>query len=121
MRPAPTDESPGSLSDAPNDSESDAEADARTDAEADVHVPEGDSPARCPYCERPFRTEQLRALHLGIDHAEACTDDEREAYERARETETDELFVYHLKTVAALVGLYAFFLLGYMAIAAMQA
>lgn len=125
MRTVPTDEPTDSPTDAPNDSETDsmadAEVDSGTDTAADVHVPEDDSPIRCPYCERPFRTAQLRALHFGTDHAEVCTADQREAYERAREAEADELFVYHLKTVAALVGLYAFFLLGYMALAAMQA
>lgn len=84
-------------------------------------VPEGETPARCPHCGRPFRTDQLRTLHLGVDHPESVTDDQREAYEAAREAEADDLFVYHLKTVAALVALYAFLLLGYMAVAAMQA
>ena len=89
--------------------------------DAELLVPDGEIPARCPYCDRPFRTEQFLALHLGDDHSESWTDAERAAYEAAREDEADALFVYHLKTVAALVGLYAFFFMSYLAVSIVQA
>ena len=67
-------------------------------------VPDGEEPAgRCPYCDRPFAAEDILALHVGERHADQATDDERVAYEAARRDESDELFVYHLKVVAALV------------------
>nr|WP_210423534.1 hypothetical protein [Halorussus marinus] len=90
-------------------------------SERDLRVPDAETPARCPHCGRPFRSERLRALHLGESHPERCSADERAAYETAREAEADDLFVYHLKVVGALVGLYAFFVFSYMAVAAVQA
>lgn len=73
-------------------------------AEPETAVPDGETPAaRCPYCDRPFRTERLRALHVGEVHADVCTDTERGAYDEAYEAESDELFVFHLKVMAALV------------------
>jgi hypothetical protein len=72
----------------------------------DVLVPEAETPAAsCPYCERPFRTAQLCALHVGERHLGACTDAERETYEDACDTESDALFIFQLKSVAALVAL----------------
>jgi hypothetical protein len=90
-------------------------------ADADVRVPDDEEPPHCPHCQRPFRTEQLRALHVGEFHAADCTDDQREAYDEAREAEREELFVYHLKVVAGLVAVYAFFFLTYLAVSMAQA
>ena len=68
-------------------------------------VPAGEEPAaRCPYCERPFRAERSRDLHVGEAHAGEANDDERERYEAAEEDEDDDLFVFHLKVVAAIVA-----------------
>lgn len=89
-------------------------------SDREIRVPESETPARCPHCGRPFRNERTRALHLGEVHSEVCTDDQRAAYEDAREEENDDLFIYHLKVVAALVGLYAFFVFAYMAVGLMQ-
>ncbi|MFD1514880.1 DUF7410 domain-containing protein [Halomarina rubra] len=59
--------------------------------------------ATCPYCDRPFPSDHLRALHLGERHAARLSDRERDAFERAEETEVDDLFVYHLKVVSLIV------------------
>jgi len=68
-------------------------------------VPAGEVPAaRCPYCQRPFRDERFCDLHVGEAHADAWTEAERARYEAAVEDEEDELFVFHLKVVAAIVG-----------------
>lgn len=75
--------------------------DART--VPDAHVPPDESPAaRCPYCDRPFRDERARDLHVGEDHPHARTDADEEAYEAAREDESEELFTYHMKVFVAL-------------------
>lgn len=72
----------------------------------DVLVPEDETPAaRCPYCERPFRAVDLCALHVGERHFEHCTGAERAAYAEAYDTESDALFIFQLKSVAALVAL----------------
>lgn len=82
----------------------------------ETHVPAGDTPVRCPYCDRPFRTDRDRALHLGETHADACTDEERAAYDEARTAEADDLFYYHLRVVAALGVIYALTVLAYMVV-----
>ena len=90
-------------------------------SDPDLRVPGDESPVRCPECGRPFRTERLRALHLGEFHPANCTDEQRDAYEEAREAEREALFVYHLKVVVALVAVYAFFFLTYLAVSMLQA
>ncbi|RDZ61567.1 hypothetical protein C5B90_18225 [Haloferax sp. Atlit-12N] len=57
--------------------------------------------ATCPYCDRPFRRERLRNLHVGDAHEE-LSDSETAAYEAAVEAEDEDLFVYHLKVAGAL-------------------
>jgi hypothetical protein len=84
-------------------------------------VPDGESPAaRCPYCERPFASERLRAIHVGETHADRATDAERTTYESARDEEGDSLFVYHLKIIGALVALYAILVVLYMVVLGTQ-
>ena len=51
-------------------------------------IPDTETPtARCPYCSRPFRTEQPCTLHLGDAHGETWTDEERATYEAAVDDE----------------------------------
>ncbi|MGM0592365.1 MAG: DUF7410 domain-containing protein [Halobacteriota archaeon] len=77
-------------------------------------VPPGETPtARCPYCERPFRRSRECTLHVVEAHAE-CTREEREAYERAREAEDDDLFIFHLKVFFALGAVHALFIITYL-------
>ena len=76
-------------------------------------VPAGETPARCPHCERPFRSSRQRDLHVGERHP-AHTAEERAAYEAAREAEANDLFVFHLKVIAAITMLYAGFIVLYM-------
>ncbi len=79
-------------------------------------VPEDreDPVAECPYCGRPFEDSRARTLHVGEVHREACTDEERAAYEEADEAEVDDLFVYHLKAVVAIGLTWAAFVILYM-------
>ena len=72
--------------------------------------------AGCPYCAQPFSEKRARDLHVGEVHETDCTDEEREAYEAAREAERDDLFYFHLKVVAALGVLYGVVVLVYMAV-----
>jgi hypothetical protein len=86
----------------------DPDSRSRTDSHArsdDAREPTGTDAVRCPYCGRPLRDAGLRALHVGEVHDDRWTAGEREAYERARDAETDALFRYHVKVVAALVVL----------------
>jgi len=71
----------------------------------DTDVPPEESPERCPYCDRPLRSQRLLALHIGEAHPDR-TETETAAYAEAREDEDDELFVYHMKVIAAIVLLF---------------
>jgi uncharacterized C2H2 Zn-finger protein len=70
---------------------------------------------RCPRCDRPFRRERQRDLHLGEAHGD-LDDKQREAYEAAAEAEADDLFFFHIKIVVALGVLYSSTVLLYTAI-----
>jgi uncharacterized C2H2 Zn-finger protein len=80
-----------------------------------TRVPDGEEPAAtCPHCDRPFRSEHARDLHLGEAHERGLTDDQRARYDHALEEESDELFVYHFKAVVALGVVWAVTVLLYM-------
>lgn len=91
-----------------------AGADGGVAADGDWDVPPDEEPVRCPRCDRPFRTEQYRDLHL-VDHGvDSLSELEREAYRAALDAEGDDLFVFHLKIVGALSILYTVLVLAYM-------
>lgn len=80
---------------------------SRPITEPEFAVPDGEQPpARCPHCDRPFRSEELYVLHLGEVHPEECTPAEREAYEEAYDAESHDLFTFHAKVVVALTLLF---------------
>ena len=78
----------------------------------DTAGPAEETPERCPHCEPPVSTRQLLDLTVGEVHTD-CTDDELSAYESARESESEELFIYHLKIIAAIVLLFFAFTYAY--------
>ncbi len=83
-------------------------AERATDVEYDV--PDDETPAaRCPYCDRPFRTEEYATLHVGTSHAEECTESERNAFEELRDDETYDLFTFHLKAAVSVFFVYFLF------------
>lgn len=68
-------------------------------------VPDGEEPAaRCPHCARPFQRERFRDLHVGEVHLAEASEEEIDRYEEAYDAEDDDLFVFHLKIVAAIVA-----------------
>ncbi|MFB6195731.1 MAG: DNA-binding protein [Haloplanus sp.] len=86
-----------------------------TSHEPVVSVPrEGDPPATCDYCGRPFESEHAHALHLGDRHAEECTAEERRASEQASDDERERLFYLQVKALLLLALLWMTTLLGYM-------
>lgn len=73
-----------------------------------------DAPVQeCPYCDRPFPDADQRAMHVGVDHPEEMTDDERTAFEDARAAEYADLRQYRIVAVGVLVLLYFGLLLVY--------
>lgn len=82
-----------------------------TDHEYDV--PE-DAPAfECRYCGRPFAREEWLALHRGLDHPAQLDDEEVAAFREAHDDEEDDLGVFRLQALGALVLLYFFLLMIY--------
>ena len=70
-----------------------------------ITIPDGEVPARrCPFCERPFRDGRFLDLHIGEEHSLKCDEGHLDRYEAAHDAEADDLFVFHLKVVAAIVA-----------------
>jgi hypothetical protein len=69
-------------------------------------VPTDAEPVVCAHCGAPFADDELLALHRGIDHADALDGAEREAFEDAYEAESEDLRLFRLKALGALVVLY---------------
>jgi hypothetical protein len=75
-------------------------------------VPDGETPVMtCPYCERPFARRRHGVIHVVEAHPDRASEAERAAYDDAREEESNDLFVYHLKVMFALGALYAAFVI----------
>ena len=72
----------------------------------ETSVPAGATAHRCPYCDRPFRREDQRTLHVGLEHYDRMTDAEETAFRETYSEETEELGLYRLKLVGLLVLLY---------------
>ena len=102
----------------PHDTDRPAASAATDHDPPETAVPADEEPVTCPYCGQPFRESATRALHVGEQHADAHSPAEGEAYESAREAESDELFMYHLRVIAALGVLYAVLVLLYMIVLA---
>ena len=67
----------------------------------------------CPYCDRPFAEADQRDIHIGVDHADAMTDEQREAFEAAWAAEDDALRQYRIIAVGVLVLIYFGLLMTY--------
>lgn len=76
--------------------------------EYDVPVDESPS-ATCPYCSRPFRSERYVTFHIGVEHSDVCSADEREAFDDERDDEEYELFTFHFKAAISVFLVYFLF------------
>jgi hypothetical protein len=76
-------------------------------------LPPDADPAVCGHCGAPFADDDLLSLHRGIDHADALDETERDAFEAAYENEEEELRLFRLKALGALVLLYFGLLMTY--------
>ena len=73
-------------------------------------VPEGETPAVvCPYCDRPFASEEYGTYHVGIAHPERASPEELERFEAARDVEEDDLFTFHLLAAVSVFLVYFLF------------
>jgi hypothetical protein len=106
-----TDES--SKADAQSDAAIPNDADLPTDRVYETQVPPGESPVRCPHCDRPLETEELLILHEGLDHWTELSDGEREAFREAYRAENSDLRTFRLKMLGVLILAYFVFLFVY--------
>lgn len=101
------------------DTDIDSDLDPGSDIDTalyETRVPPDESPAECPYCQRPLESEELLILHEGLDHWEQLSDDERETFRETYSHETDDLRTFRLKMLGLLVLLYFAFLFVYSAV-----
>lgn len=73
----------------------------------------GHDPVQCQYCGRRFAESDLLALHRGFEHPVDLGEAEREAFEAAYDAEEDELRLFRLKALLALMVLYFLLLFAY--------
>ncbi|MGQ3412178.1 DUF7410 domain-containing protein [Natrinema sp. LN54] len=76
------------------------------DGEFEGNDRDGEPPARCPYCDRPFRRERYERLHRGLEHPDRLSDRERAAVERAAREEHTAMRRFRLYALGVLVLLY---------------
>jgi hypothetical protein len=72
-----------------------------------------EEPATCSYCGEKFVDEQLLALHRGIEHESRLSEAEADAYRAARDTEREDIRLFRLKALAALLAIYFGFIFVY--------
>lgn len=93
-----------------------SENDRRPVDDADRQTPPPDppeEPAVCSRCGARFVDDELLALHRGLEHDPDLTDEEREAYAEAVASERDDVRLFRLQALAALLVLYFGFIFVY--------
>lgn len=99
----------------PTDPSTDGPSTDGPDARESVEtaVPPGATAHACERCGRPFAHESYLALHRGLAHGAALTDEERAAYAAALDDERDDLRRFRIVALGGLVLLYFGFLFAY--------
>nr|WP_239642025.1 hypothetical protein [Natrinema versiforme] len=77
-----------------------------SDGEFEDNDHSGEPPARCPYCDRPFRRTRYERLHRGLEHPGRLSDRECATVERAVREEDTALRRFQLYALGVLVLLY---------------
>ncbi|MES3516671.1 MAG: C2H2-type zinc finger protein [Natronomonas sp.] len=72
-----------------------------------------DDPAVCEHCGEKFVDDQLLALHRGLEHTDALSAAEIDAYRDARSQERDAVRLFRLKALAGLLLIYFGFIYVY--------
>lgn len=75
----------------------------------------GEEASTCPHCGRPFARAEYVTLHVGLEHPETLSSDDRERFAAVYRGETTEIKRFRLKALAVLIGLYFTFLFVYLA------
>jgi hypothetical protein len=75
-------------------------------SDTEYDVPDGDEPAECGYCGRPFAREEWLALHRGLQHPNQLDDAEATAFQDAYDEEETAIGNFRLRALGALIALY---------------
>ena len=86
-------------------------------ARPETAVPADETPVVCPYCGFELRATKQYRLHLGLEHYEALSDEEREAFKDTYTEEESLLNRFRIIALGGLVVLYFGFLLVYAVLA----
>ena len=92
----------------------DVELSAEDVTSHEYDVPAGETPAEtCPHCGRPFRSERYATFHLGVEHPDELTADQRAVFEDERDDEEYDLFTFHVKAAVTVFLTYFMFVFLY--------
>jgi hypothetical protein len=69
-------------------------------------VPSNEPPVECPYCDDPFPDDEILLLHKGQRHPEELSAAERSDLRDAHERESEQVRMFRLKALAALILVY---------------
>jgi len=87
------------------------------DSLPETSVPEDDTPVVCPYCGFELTDDTQYQLHLGLEHYQLLTDDEREQFKETYTQEETTLNRFRIIALGGLVALYFGFLVVYAVLA----
>ncbi|MFB6178203.1 MAG: C2H2-type zinc finger protein [Halorientalis sp.] len=90
-----------------------AEQPRTTTTQHGYRVPPDSEPVVCAFCGAPFRTDEFRTLHMGLEHAESLDDEQLSAFEDVYAAETEDVKLFRLKALGVLALLYFGFLMAY--------
>jgi len=91
---------------------------ATIESQPETHVPDGETPQRCPYCGFELPADDQYRLHLGLNHYDNLDDADQQAFRDAYKQEEEALTRFRIIALGGLVVLYFGFLLVYAVLAA---
>lgn len=87
--------------------------DAAASVPPETSVPEDVSPIVCEHCGFPLPDETQHQLHLGLQHYDQLSEEQREAFVAAYHAEEESLNRFRIIALGGLVLLYFGFLIVY--------
>ena len=99
------------------DSSDTSHTQATTEPQPETHVPDSETPRRCPHCGFELPAGDQYQLHLGLNHYARLDDADQQAFRDAYQQEEAALTRFRIIALGGLVLLYFGFLLVYAVLA----